>query len=169
MEKGDSMKRNAIFVILCLCLLSAGAVQADPRSTPKLVLGACTGANLPKDARCGAYEVFENRAAKKGRTIALRVVVLPALGPDRLPDPVVYFAGGPGSSSVEQGMYLSQSLAPLRQRRDILFVDARGTGGSGSLDCPELRPESVQGFLDHSMPLAKVRACRERLSQVADL
>jgi pimeloyl-ACP methyl ester carboxylesterase len=158
------MKRAELLLILGGFFLSTGAGRAVG-----LTLGACTGSALPKDARCGTYEVFENRAAKAGRKIPLRVVVLPALGPDRLPDAVLYFAGGPGGSSVDQGMFLNQSLAPLRQRRDFLFVDARGTGGSGALDCPELRPESVQAFLDRSMPLAKVRACRERLSQAVDL
>jgi pimeloyl-ACP methyl ester carboxylesterase len=119
------MKSNAIFVILCFCL-SGGIGHA----APKLALGPCTDPALPKDAQCGTYEVFENRTAKTGRKIPLRVVVLPALGPDRQPDPVVYFAGGPGGSSVEQGVYLRKFLEPLRQRRDFLFIDARGTGGS---------------------------------------
>ena len=159
------MKLNAIFMILCL--LSAGAGHA---AAAKLAFGPCTDSDLPKDARCGTYEVFENRAAQSGRKIPLRVLVLPALGPDRLPDPLVYFEGGPGASSVLAAGYLSQALAPLRQHRDFLLVDARGTGGSGPLDCPELHGlQSVQGFLDQYAPADKVRACRERLSKVADL
>jgi pimeloyl-ACP methyl ester carboxylesterase len=155
------MKRVAAFVIFCLSVLPAGAAPA------RLTLSACNDPALPKGARCGTYKVFENRAAKKGRRISLRVVVLPALGPDRLPDPVVSFAGGPGESSVEEAGYLSQALAPLRQRRDILLVDARGTGGSSPLDCPELH--DIQGFLDDNVPAGKVRACRERLRKTADL
>ncbi|HEV2851831.1 MAG TPA: alpha/beta fold hydrolase [Thermoanaerobaculia bacterium] len=160
------MKRNAIFMILCLFLLSVAAGHA---AEPRLTLSACADPTLPKGARCGTYEVFENRAAKKGRKIPLRVVVLPALGPDKLPDPVVYFAGGPGGSSVEQGIYLRKFLEPLRQRRDFLFIDARGTGGSAPLDCPELRSRPLQAFLDQSAPPDEVRACRERLSKIADL
>src|SRR5829696_7038666 len=167
------MKRNSTLAVLCLSVLSVlpgGAAAADRPAAPRLSLGACADPALPKDARCGTYEVFENRAAMKGRKIPLRVVVLPALGPDRLPDAVVSFAGGPGQSSVEWGTLLSQSLAPLRQRRDFLLVDSRGTGGSGPLECPELHGSpSIQGFLDHHLPADKVRACRERLSQVADL
>jgi len=157
------MKKNSIFV-LGLLILSATAGRAAP---PRLTLGACTDPDLPKDARCGIYEVFENRAAKKGRKIPLRVVVLPALGPDRKPDAIVAFGGGPGNSSVEEGVYYSQMLAPLRQHRDFLLVDLRGTGGPGLLDCPELH--DVQGFLDHYVPADKVRACAERLRKVADL
>jgi pimeloyl-ACP methyl ester carboxylesterase len=161
------MKPITAFAILGLSLLplSVGAVPA-----PKLKLGACNDPALPKDAQCGTYEVFENRAAKKGRKIPLRVVVLPALGKDRLPDPIVPFAGGPGESSVREGVYMTTALAPLRQRRDILLVDFRGTG-PGSLDCPELHgtQKETQGFLDHFVPTDKVRACRERLEKIADL
>jgi len=163
------MKRSVIFSILGLSLLPLLPAAAAP--APRLKLAACTDPALPKGARCGTYEVFENRAAKKGRKIPLRVVVLPATGKDRLPDPVVYFSGGPGESSVEEGIYMAQTLAPLRQRRDFLLVDQRGTGGSGALDCPELHgtPEGVQGFLDHFVPTDAVRACHERLSKIADL
>lgn len=154
------MKRTTIFVIFFLSVLPAGA------AAPRLTLGACKDPELPKDARCGTYQVFENRAAKTGRKIALRVVVLPALGPDRRPDAIVAFAGGPGESSVEEAGFLNQELGRLRQHRDFLLVDARGTGSS-PLECPELR--DVQGFLDGFVPADKVRACGERLRKIADL
>jgi pimeloyl-ACP methyl ester carboxylesterase len=168
------MKRNVTLAILCFsvfpALFSAAGRAADRPAGPRLTLGACTDPNLPKDARCGAYEVFENRAAKKGRKISLRVVVLPALGPERLPDAVVYFSGGPGESSVQDGVFMSRPLAPLRQHRDFLLVDSRGTGGSAPLNCPEMQGiQAVQGFLDSFVPADKVRACRERLRKTADL
>lgn len=168
------MKRNATLAVLCFSVLSvlpsAAGRAADRSAVPRLTLGPCTDPSLPKDARCGTYEVFENRAAKKGRKISLRVVVLPALGPERLPDAVVYFSGGPGESSVQDGVFMSKPLAPLRQRRDFLLVDSRGTGGSASLNCPEMQGiQGVQGFLDSFVPADKVRACRERLRKTADL
>ena len=157
------MKRNAVLAALCLSVLAVPPAGA----TPRLTLGACADPALPKDARCGIYQVFENRAARKGRKIPLRVVVLPALGPDRQPDPIIAFGGGPGEPGVEEGIYYSQELAPLRQHRDFLLVDLRGTGGSAPLECPELR--DVQGFLDHYVPADRVRACAGRLRKVADL
>jgi pimeloyl-ACP methyl ester carboxylesterase len=162
------MKRATTLFIFWLSLLSVGAGHAAaPPPAPRLTLGACTNAGLPKDARCGIYEVFENRAAKKGRKIPLRVVVLPALGPDRQPDAITVFAGGPGQASVRWGIVLSQDLAPLRQHRDFLLVDMRGTGGSAPLDCPEMR--EAQAFLDFFTPPDGARACAERLRKTADL
>jgi pimeloyl-ACP methyl ester carboxylesterase len=171
------MKRSAsvpgvLSVLSVLWVLSPGILAAKPTAPPRLILGGCTDPALPKDARCGTWEVFENRAAKKGRKIPLRVVVLPALGPDRLPDPVVLFSVGPGESAVEEGVDMAEDLAPLRRRRDLLLVDLRGTG-PGPLDCPELHAsqglQEIQGFLDHYVPADKVRACRERLEKIADL
>jgi pimeloyl-ACP methyl ester carboxylesterase len=167
------MKR-AFFALSLLALTarsSGAAVPAQPPAPKPLALRPCAAVpGLPAGARCGTYEVFENRSARTGRKIPLRVVVLSALGPERAPDAIVYFAGGPGGSSVEEGVELGQVLQQLHQRRDILLVDMRGTGGSAALVCPELQgSQGVQGFLDDFMPTAKVAACRERWRRSADL
>jgi pimeloyl-ACP methyl ester carboxylesterase len=160
------MMKLVSWTLFGLLTLAAGPATAAP-TVQKLALGPCASPGLPADARCGTYEVYENRAAKSGRKIPLRVVVLPALGADRLPDPFVYFAGGPGDSSVSEGVFVAQELKALRQRRDFLLVDLRGTGESAPLLCPEL--QATQGFLDDFLPTAQVRACRERLRKTADL
>jgi pimeloyl-ACP methyl ester carboxylesterase len=149
-------------------LPAAAEVSASP--PPKLVLGDCPAGEFPPDARCGTYEVFENRDAQSGRKITLQVVVLPATGTPRRDDPVTYFAGGPGGSSVHGGIYLAEELAALRHQRDFLLVDFRGTGGSTGLYCTELQgAPSLQGFLDDFLPVAGVRACRDRLAAERDL
>lgn len=172
------MKRTwMIAAWLCAFGLAGGAVLAEAASpTPpappaqKLELKPCTVPGLPPDARCGTYEVWENRAARKGRRIPLLVAVIPALGPDRLSDPFVYFAGGPGDSSVSGGGWIAQEFKALRQRRDILLVDFRGTGGSAGLFCSEMQGTAgVQGFLDDFLPAGNVKRCAERLRKTADL
>ena len=73
------------------------------------------------DARCGTFTVPENRTKPNGRTIGLRVLVLPAsLKPVRK-DAVTYLAGGPGDAAtaqaIEQGWQssaLSLSRHPAR-------------------------------------------------------
>jgi pimeloyl-ACP methyl ester carboxylesterase len=156
--------------MLALAPLASLASIAAP--VPKLELKPCaTLSGLPPEARCGTYEVWENRAAKSGRKIPLRVVVLPAKEPDRLPDPFVHFTGGPGSSSVMAGVNrIARDLDALRQRRDFLLVDFRGTGGSAGLFCPELQGNEVQNrLMEDYMPPERVKACAERLAKTADL
>ena len=164
------MRRASIFLIAFACFPILG-LAADASPVKKLKLGACTTIpGLPPEARCGTYEVWENRAAKSGRRIPLRVVVIPALGPDRLPDPFIYFEGGPGQSSVAAASWVLQGYGALRKRRDILLVDFRGTGGSGGLFCPEMRGSAgVQNFLDNYYPPEQVKACAERLAKTVDL
>ena len=143
--------------------VAAVAILACPRAraaAPRVKLSTCSIPGVAGDARCGTYEVPENRSAPQGRKVSLRVVVLPATGSDRLPDPVVDFAGGPGDSAVEEAAAVAQIHGSLRARRDIVLIDLRGTGGSAPLGCPGLAGErGVQGFLEEFLPAAAVREC----------
>ena len=82
------------------------------------------------NARCGTFVVPENRAEPNGRTIGLRVVVLPALVEATGRDAVAYLAGGPGSAATEQALAGGWQSSQLNTFRDFLLVDQRGTGGS---------------------------------------
>src|SRR5215213_9848296 len=137
------------------------------RLEPCEVAGASEGAK--EKVRCGTYEVFEDRAAKKGRKVALKIVVFPATGQDRAADPLFYIPGGPGSSATEDAPYVAQGYAKIRERRDLVFVDQRGTGGSNPLDCDLFNPQDLQSYLGAYFPLADVRKCREQLEAKADL
>ncbi|HXT22608.1 MAG TPA: alpha/beta hydrolase, partial [Thermoanaerobaculia bacterium] len=142
----------AAFTVAC-------STAAEPK--PALTLSPCTLEGVAGQSRCGTYEVPEDRGNPGSRKIALRVVVLPATGPDRAPDPVISFAGGPGQSAVDEAAGLAAAHPGLRARRDVVLVDVRGTGGSAPLLCKELMGEhGVQGFLDDFLPAAAVRACR---------
>lgn len=143
--------------------------SADRKDTPKtLALQPCEIRNV-KDAKCGTLEVFENRATRKGRKISINVLVLPATGQKREPDPLFYFAGGPGSSSVEDAPGIAQILAGVREHRDLVFVDQRGTGQSNPLNCDLFDVADPQSFFGSFLPLEDVRKCREQLEPKADL
>jgi pimeloyl-ACP methyl ester carboxylesterase len=110
---------------------SGQAQQSWPRSwppTPCVVQGV--------DARCGTFVVPENRAEPDGRTIGLRVVVLPAAARPVAKDAVTYVEGGPGVAATEDAAGLSQAWLGLNLHHDILLVDQRGTGGSNAHTCP---------------------------------
>lgn len=139
----------------------------EGQNSPRLTLNPCTVGKTP--ARCGDYEVFENRATKTGRKIKLKIVVFPATGTDRAPDPFVYIPGGPGSSATEDAPYVAQDLGRIRKKRDLLFVDQRGTGGSNPLDCQLFNPADLQSYLGYFFPLDDVKKCREQLEKKADL
>jgi pimeloyl-ACP methyl ester carboxylesterase len=145
-------------------LLAAALAAGRPSPAANLPLQACDLPGVTGGARCGTLVVPEDRAKPRGATIPLRVVVLPATGADRAADALVYFAGGPGASSVEEGADFVQEVSALRRRHDVVLVDMRGTGGSGALTCAELTGEhGVQTFLDEFLPASGVRSCRDAL------
>jgi pimeloyl-ACP methyl ester carboxylesterase len=149
--------------------LAAGAA-AGPASATELRLEACEIPGLTVAARCGVYEVFENREARSGRTIPLRVVVLPATGEDRRPDPIVPFAGGPGGSTVDFAAGIATHLAAELEKRDFLLVDYRGTGESKPLFCPHQQEgQGVEEALANFMPIELLDDCREALAVDSDL
>jgi len=116
----------------------------------------------------GVYEVFEDRDAGSGRRIGLKVVVLPATKPDPEPDAIFILAGGPGVGATAHAAGYASSW--MREDRDIVLVDQRGTGESNPLRC-RLGGEgdSPQRYLDPIFQEPAFRECLEELKQKADL
>jgi len=149
-----------------LCACASRATHAARQ--PTIDLRPCTLQTLEPSAQCGELEVFEDRARGAGRTIRLRVAVIPPQGPASLPDPVFILVGGPGQSAIDNAASYARLLAPLRESRALVFVDQRGTGASNPLAC-DLYSTQPSGALGDFMPLDAVRACRDRLETRADL
>ena len=160
--------RLAGFVILAL-VATLQAASTTPITAPAIELKPCKVEGIEGEAKCGTLEVWENRVTQKGRKFKLNVLVLPATGPQREPDALFYFAGGPGSAATEDARGLAQMLAGLRQRRDLVFVDQRGTGQSNPLNCELFNSADPQSLLGSFFPLDDVRKCREQLLPKADL
>jgi pimeloyl-ACP methyl ester carboxylesterase len=67
--------------------------------------------------------------------------------------------GGPGYSSTGSRDYYLEIFGALRDRRDVLIVDKRGTGLSSPIDCPALQTGSLA--------LSAVAACGKQLGDTA--
>ena len=148
------------------------ALRRDTQpSRNRIDLKQCQIANVDGSALCGSYDVYENRATKSGRRVGLNIVVLPALGPTHLPDPVFWLHGGPGAAATEAvGIAKGGFPEGFRKDRDLVFIDQRGTGKSNPLrsDVGD-DPAEIQTYFGKLFPLAAVRACREKLEKTADL
>lgn len=154
--------------LLASALLSAGCASVRESPEPaRLTLGPCVIGGA--EARCGSLVVPENRATRTGRTIGLNTVVLPASGQQRLPDPIFYLAGGPGQGATS--LATTGLVDPaLRDQRDLVFVDQRGTGESNPLAC-ELpgSPADPQGYVESVFQVAVMEKCRADLAPRADV
>ncbi len=133
-------------------------------------LKPCASADGPTDAYCGKLEVWENRAAKTGRKISLKIVVLPALKQEAAPDPLFFLAGGPGQGAAELAGILEEPYRRIEANRDIVLVDQRGTGKSNPLECKPPDDEEEDTNKD-PMPamMARLRACLDSYKSKADV
>lgn len=121
-------------------------------------------------AKCGTLEVFENRAAKKGRKLSLSVAMLPALSSAPQPDPLFLLAGGPGQAASDLVAGVAPALERVRRERDIVVVDQRGTGKSNPLHCDFDDPDATLAErLSTDLSDAKLDACVASLQAKADL
>lgn len=118
-------------------------------------------------ARCGTVQVPENRD-RPGRMLALNVVVAPARSASPARRAIAVFGGGPGQAATDMGG-LAHKFAPLRDGRDILFVDQRGTGRSAPLQCQLRDPADPQSYLGDYFPPERTARCLEELGREADL
>lgn len=147
---------------------TAAAFTLAPRTIGSVAFQPCLSNDGNTEGLCGTYEVFENRAKKTGRKLALKIMVLPALSGHAAPDAFLPLAGGPGESAI--GAFpLAAYTGLIRKDRDVLLIDQRGTGASAPLSCDLRDPRNVQQAIGGDIPAERVTACRDQLSQNADL
>jgi pimeloyl-ACP methyl ester carboxylesterase len=132
--------------VVLLTLLLTACVGEKQRAGSGLALGDCRRPDLGGGARCGTLSVPEDPADPHGRTIPLNIVVLPASDEVRRSDAILYLVGGPGLGATESATTFFRELSSLREVRDVVLVDQRGTGKSNPLHC-SMPPEELLGAI----------------------
>jgi pimeloyl-ACP methyl ester carboxylesterase len=160
--------RPLIPIALLLVSLPASAARIGSLDFADCEL-AQPGTGATERAHCATLEVPEDPTRPDGRTIALKVVRVAARAAEAPADPVVYFAGGPGQSASESYPGLAAAFARLREKRHLVFVDQRGTGGSNPLTCA--LPEGFDAALEPApeLQLQMARDCLAALDADAAL
>lgn len=123
------MKLKIILVAAFLSVLVSGCAT----SNEPLELTPCTIAGQP--AQCGSLPVYENRDTRTGRVIDLKIAVIRSTNPQPAKDPVFLLSGGPGVAATEDTGNI-QLVHYIRNDRDLVLVDQRGTGGSHQVTPP---------------------------------
>jgi pimeloyl-ACP methyl ester carboxylesterase len=128
---------------------SAAAEGAGPTPSPEvfrlghLTLEPCAIGNHTADgvatasAYCTRFSVPEDWDAPAGRRIELKIAIVTAQATYPDPDLVTFLDGGPGGAASDDYPVMAVLFEPLRQRRHVVLIDQRGTGGSNALSCPE--------------------------------
>lgn len=163
---GSMMKRvrgargayAAVLAALACVVAPAAATELKP----------CRLKGVVHEALCGMLSRPLDLQRPDAQRIDVHYAVLPALARNKLPDPVFFFAGGPGQSAVELAGPIAAQLSRFANRRDIVLIDQRGTGRSAPLSCDEkadaMRPLAEQ--LDADAQVRRLQACARRLSQL---
>ena len=109
---------------------------ASPAFIPEFTATTCPVEVDDPTITCGLVRVPENRALPNGNRVDIAVARLPALATPVDDTPVLVIAGGPGLPNLPSLAGFSRSA--LRDERELILFDARGTGFSiPSLECPE--------------------------------
>jgi pimeloyl-ACP methyl ester carboxylesterase len=113
-----------------MCLGTAGVAPAQ-------TLSECRVPGIRNGVECGSVRRALDPTRPEGPKIDVHYVVVPAMARRKLPDPVFLLAGGPGQSAISVAAQVLPLFSRLNNRRDIVFVDQRGTGQSAPLECPD--------------------------------
>lgn len=98
--------------------------------------------NLPEGevdgetALCGQVIVPENWEEPGENTLGITYAILKAESGAPFAEPIIYLEGGPGGSALEDIESLSGFFSKLRETRDFIYYDQRGTAYSANLECP---------------------------------
>ncbi len=157
--------RSALVFVALLAFAPAAPSAAQPDDARRPTL-PCRIAGYAGRAQCGNLSRRESAASR--RTISIAFAVVPA---GRRNSGVIFeVGGGPGQSAIEAVGAIGEDpeLRAIHRDHDLVFVDQRGTGRSGILQCPQLFASRAHAFAQ-LFPTAELRACRARLARGADL
>lgn len=134
-----------MLVSIPLLVLSAfnSNAQAQQQKTTDTIDNECYLPGIQERLECGIVQVPENYEKPQGKQIGLHYAVLPAIQEGAKPDPMLILAGGPGQAATELAPMISRMFDKVRQKRDILLIDQRGTGKSHPLECDISRPDEL--------------------------
>ena len=150
------MKRR-LAAFLALVALAAHGQQG---------LSECRVPGIRNSVQCGVVQRALDPARPDGPKIDVHYVVVPAMARRKLPDPVFLLAGGPGQSAIDVGPQAFALFSRLNNRRDIVFVDQRGTGQSAPLECKDAKRETLAEQSDPDQQLRQLMDCKAALTRL---
>lgn len=157
------MNKTFTFALILFASFAFSQTKELPPGFKECEIGGVQGLSF-----CGFIDVPEDHQKPDGRKISVYVVIVSSLMRPPSPDPVFFLAGGPGEAATNEAGFDATQLPQLRQNHDFVFVDQRGTGKSNPLQC-DFFGEDPQSYLGSLFPIEKVRECREKLKDKADL
>ncbi len=146
---------------LILSLSSLPAWNAEAQT-----LRPCRVSGMRTEVQCGVLQRALDPARPNGVQINVHYVVVPALARRKFSDPVFFLAGGPGQSAIQVAPQMAQLMSRLNNRRDLVFVDQRGTGQSAPLMCLDESSNTLTQQLDAQWQTMQLQQCLTQLQKL---
>jgi pimeloyl-ACP methyl ester carboxylesterase len=146
--------------------LAVAAALPTTNSAASAQLADCHVPGIRNGVLCGTLQRPLDPAHPERAQIAIRYVVVPAMARRKFPDPVFLLAGGPGQSAVAIASSAMALLGRLNNRRDVVFVDQRGTGGSAPLQCRDPEQETLAEQADPERQVRLAEQCKAELAKL---
>jgi pimeloyl-ACP methyl ester carboxylesterase len=146
-----------LFLLMALTLPQAKAITLKPCHLPGMTDAVLCG-TLPRP--------LDPAAPVGGRQINIAFAVIPSKAREKHPDQVYFLAGGPGQSAMDLIPGVEGLLSRLNNRRDLVFVDQRGTGKSAPLHCEPETQLSLAKAMDPLQLPRRMEACRTQLEKL---
>ncbi|MFG6485556.1 alpha/beta hydrolase [Roseateles sp. BYS78W] len=146
-----------------LALFAATSLLAWPALAASPPLKPCRIDGIPNELLCGSAQRPLDPARPDGVKIDVHYLVVPAMARNKQPDAVLMLAGGPGQSAIGIAARVLPRLSRLNNRRDIVFIDQRGTGKSAPLECHEDKKPADTEQLDTAAQMKRLDTCRAAL------
>jgi pimeloyl-ACP methyl ester carboxylesterase len=138
---------RSLIVLGLLAVFSLTAVRpaaAQATAVPQPVSGEMIPCPMPlppteiegETIVCGQIEVPENWDDPNSRLITLTYARQLSKSLSPLPEPIIFFAGGPGGSVLAAQGSSGFDFTYLRENRDVIVWDQRGNRYSADLRCP---------------------------------
>lgn len=157
------MRRVTVLKLLTGFALMQGLAYAGESTALK----ACRVEGMPNELLCGSVKRPLDPARPEDVQIDVHFLVVPAMARNKQPDPVLMLAGGPGQSAISVAPAVLNRFGRLNNRRDLVFIDQRGTGRSAPLQCDDDKRLTLAQTMDMSAQLVRLQACQEKLSKLA--
>ena len=154
---------SALAVLLAFCALDARLAAAAPPAT--ITVGSLTlkSCHAVYGGYCGSIKRPLDPTGAVAGSINIGFEYYPRFDQGHASlGTLLPQEGGPGYSSTGTRDAYLNIYGSLRDRRDVLIIDKRGTGKSGAVDCPSLQTG------DPSDP-ANLKACAQQLGPKASL
>src|SRR5450631_3773734 len=146
---------GAAAIFGCMVLWAASTAHAGP-DTIKVVVLTLTMCNTDYTGYCGSIQRPIDPSGGIAGKITVGFEYYPRTDPSKARlGTILPQEGGPGYSSTGTRDYYLSLFDALRDRRDVLIVDKRGTGLSEPIDCPDLQTGATD--------LDAVAACAKQL------